>query len=287
MKTSTYGWRRILALVVAVAMCCSLGVTAHASGTYADVPTDAWYYEAVMKVTEASLFVGTDETHFSPEGNLTRGMFVTVMWRYEGRPCGCNPKFEDVAEKDYYYNAVGWACTQELVSGISEKLFAPHQNITREQMATMMYRYAASMDVDMGEMGDLDQYADGEDVSEFAVDAVRWAVGNDLLMADSGKIRPQADATRAEAAVLWAGFMEAYPNAGSATDGKDGEDGKSAYELAVENGYEGTVQEWLASLVGAAGADGASAYELAVKNGYEGTETEWLQSLAGANGASA
>ena len=288
MKMSTYGWRRIIALVVAVAMCCSLGVTALASGTdYVDVPNDVWYYEAVMKVTEAGLFKGTDETHFSPDGTLNRAMFVTVMWRYEGKPSGYTPNFEDVAETDYYFNAVGWASAQGLIKGVSENLFGSSQNISREQMATMMYRYATSKNVDMGNAAELSEYTDGSTVSAFAVDAVRWAVGNGLLIADSGKIRPWDDATRAETAVLWAGFMEAYPNTGSAADGKDGADGKSAYELAVENGYEGTVQEWLASLVGADGADGASAYELAVANGYQGTEVEWLRSLAGANGLSA
>lgn len=287
MNVRTYSWHRIVALVVVVAMCCSLGVTASASGTFVDVPEDSWYYEAVMRVTEEGLFNGTDATHFSPEGTLNRAMFVTVMWRYDGKPDGGTPAFLDVDEGDYFFSAVGWASGQGLVNGISQDLFAPGRNIIREQMAVLMYRYAVYKGVELGQMADLSKYSDASTVSGYAKEAVSWAIGNGLLLDSDGAIRPVEDATRAEAAVLWAGFMDNFSDSNDSDDDQNGKDGKSAYELAVENGYEGTVQEWLASLVGETGADGKSAYEIAVRNGYQGTEIEWLRSLAGANGLSA
>ena len=288
MKTRNYSLRRIIALVVTVAMCCSFVITAQASGTnFVDVPSGAWYYEAVMKVVEEGLFNGTDESHFSPDGTLNRAMFVTVMWRYDGQPSGYIPRFSDVAEGSFFYDAVGWASAKGLVNGVSQDLFAPGSNIIREQMVVLMYRYAVYKGMEMDGMEDLNKYSDGTLVSAYAQEAVSWALGNGLLMTRDGMICPWDNATRADAAFLWAGFLNINSDRPSDSDDQNGADGKSAYELAVENGYEGTVQEWLASLVGADGADGKSAYELAVKNGYVGTEVEWLQSLAGVNGASA
>ena len=285
MKTRNYSLHRIIALVVMVAMCCSFVITSQASGTnFVDVPSGAWYYEAVMKVVEEGLFNGTDESHFSPDGTLNRAMFVTVMWRYDGQPSGYIPQFSDVAEGSFFYDAVGWASAKGLVNGVSQDLFAPGSNIIREQMVVLMYRYAVYKGMEMDGMEDLNKYSDGTQVSAYAQEAVSWALGNGLLMTRDGMICPWDNATRADAAFLWAGFLNINSDRPSDSDDQKGADGKSAYELAVENGYEGTVQEWLASLVG---NDGASAYEVAVHNGYEGTEIEWLRSLAGADGLSA
>ena len=272
--------RRMIALVAVLALSLSLGLPVAAAG-YVDVPADAWYYEAVMDVSARGLFSGTDSTHFSPDLTLTRGMFVTVLWRYAGKPTGSGASFSDVKGGDYFYEAVGWASGEGLVNGVSTSKFAPYQDVSREQMATMLYRYAQYLELDVATRGSLDAYKDGTSVSGYARDAVLWAVEQQYLRAPEAVIRPQERATRAEAAFLWSGFATDCEK----SETQNGINGKSAYELAVENGYEGTVQEWLASLVGAAGADGKSAYELAVENGYEGTAQEWLQSLVGSDGA--
>ena len=287
----SYG-KRLIALVTALMLCITFSVSAAAAGgNFVDVPQSAWYYKEVMQVTEYGLFNGTDDTHFSPNNSLTRAMFVTVLWRYHGSPSSSGNKFSDVPSGSYYYNAVGWANKEGLVSGVSDTQFAPDNNITREQMATMMYRYANYLGKDTKTNQSLSGYSDGSSVASYAADAVKWALGKEMLVADNSKIRPGDVATRAEAAVMWARFMNAYSEEGGGEEEPPApSNGKSAYELAVENGYKGTVQEWLSSLAGAQGKQGEagkSAYEIAVEHGYVGTEVEWIRSLAGANGLSA
>lgn len=272
MKTT----KKIIAFTLALLMLLSLSIHAVAfDNPYEDVSEGDWYFDAVMTVAEAQVMVGTDETHFSPDADLTRGMMATILWRLDGAPEGYTCTFSDVAEGKYYYTAVGWAKTVGLVSGVGNNRFAPEMTLTREQMATMLYNYAArrySLRRYLPTTAQIfSSFYDSARISTYAVEPIRWLLSENGLHYEGNILRPGESATRAEVAAGVVLFLD--PD-----NGLEYQTGKSAYELAVENGYNGTVQEWLASLVG---PPGASAYEIAVSHGYQGTEESWLASLSG------
>ena len=286
MNLRTIVRRRLITLVMLFALLCSFGVTAQAkaSSEFDDVSADAWYYEYVTEVVKEGIFNGVDANHFAPDGNLKRAMLVTALWRLEGSPLGYSNEFTDVKAGSYYYDAVAWATSCGIVNGFGDNIFKPDDMITRNQMVTIIYRYANYTGYDTSARYDLSGYKDAGKVQSYAQEAMQWAVAEKMMVNCKDALRPQELATRAEAAACIAKLLD--KDEGTHT----GTNGKSAYELAVENGYEGTVQEWLASLAGKNGTDGKdgkSAYELAVENGYVGTEVEWLRSLAGSNGKSA
>lgn len=271
-------FQKALAIALTLAMLFSVEVAVFAvESVFEDVAEDAWYYEDVLAVSEANIMLGTDATHFSPNDSLTRGMMATILWRLDGEPKGYTCDFSDVSAETWYYDAIAWARTIGLVSGVGNGRFAPDIALTREQMAVMLYRYASVKSNAQTTHFDLSLYSDGASVSSYAVDSVKWLLSADAMHCENGQICPQWEATRADVAAGAAMLLKWSEIAA-------GSDGKSAYELAVENGYEGTLTEWLDSLTGEAGEDGASAYELAVENGYEGTLDEWLASLAGKDG---
>ncbi len=171
---------------------------------FADIDAGAWYYDAVTGAVEAGLMNGMSETEFAPETNLTRGMFVTILYRLAGSVAvEGTSEFTDVAADAYYANAVIWATTNGIVNGLDEVTFAPDNNITREQMATIIYRYAqyAAIEVEAGE--DV-TYTDSDSISDYAVEAVKWAKWAGLLNGnEDGSFAPQRNTTRAEAATLF------------------------------------------------------------------------------------
>ena len=171
---------------------------------FTDVPSDAWYAEAVKYVTEQGLMNGTSESTFAPLMNLSRSMMAQIFYNMEQRPetSGSNP-FTDVADGQWYTDAVIWAAEQEIVNGYGGA-FQPDGDITREQLAVMLYRYAAYKKLDVTASADgLDAFADGGTVSDWAVDAMAWAVKEGILTGKSGGLLdPQGTATRAEVATI-------------------------------------------------------------------------------------
>ena len=109
---------------------------------FSDVKTDDWYYEYVKYINEKNLMKGISESEFAPNNTVTRAMFVTVLYRLEKEPTGAKADFADVPEGTYYENAVGWAVQNGIVKGVSETEFAPDNDITREQMSLVFYRFA-------------------------------------------------------------------------------------------------------------------------------------------------
>jgi hypothetical protein len=166
-------------------------------------PTD-WFYNDVAYAYANNLFAGIDATHFAPGGAMTRGMLVTVMNSYAGRPkpASGNP-FSDVPDGAWYANPVIWAAENRIVSGIGGGLFAPDNNITREQFASILYRFAKEYQKrDVSKTAEL-TFADSGDISEYAREAVRWCVANKIISGRPGNIfDPQGNATRAEVAVM-------------------------------------------------------------------------------------
>ncbi len=176
--------------------------------TFTDVPKDEWYVGAVEYAVQNGLMNGVGDGKFAPEGSMTRAMLVTVLWRYEGAPeTGKNP-FTDVPNGQWYTDAVAWAAANGIVGGVGNNKFDPEGKITREQMATILYRYAEKKGIDTGKRGDLSAFPDGGKVASWAKNAVQWAVAEKIINGSDGKLLPQGDATRAQVATILMRFIE-------------------------------------------------------------------------------
>jgi len=174
------------------------------------LPTD-WFYEDVLYVYTHGLMVGVSDTHFAPAANLTRGMLVTILYRMEGEPAvKFAGTFGDVADGLWYSDAVEWAAKNDIVKGYETGNFGPNDAITREQLATILYRYAKAEGYNVSAADDLADFSDAAQISEYAVPAMKWAVASGLLKGADGKLMPRANATRAEVAALIHRFDEKF-----------------------------------------------------------------------------
>lgn len=177
------------------------------NGAFADVSSDAWYYAPVQYVFEKGLMTGVSSTAFEPEAEVTRAMFVTVLYRMENQPDLSNEilgyPFADVDAESWYGDAVYWARLHGIVSGVSDEAFAPDENITREQMAAILYRYGKYKGQDMSAGGTLN-YADANVISDYAMEATVWAANKGILQGnEDNTFAPAANATRAQAAAVF------------------------------------------------------------------------------------
>lgn len=175
---------------------------------FTDVSADAWYHDAVQFVYGKGMMTGTSETAFSPDTIVSRGMIVTILYRMEGCPSnpGESTAFADVATSRYDSDAIAWASAKGVVTGYSDGRFGPDDPITREQLAAVLYRFAE--DPETAGMV-LSEFTDADQVSSYAVDAMRWAVGNGLFVGNGGQVLdPTGTATRSQAAVLLMRFYE-------------------------------------------------------------------------------
>ena len=173
--------RGIISLALAlVLLTCTMATTAFAAD-FSDVAQGAWYYEAVDFVSDEGLMAGVGGRRFEPNTSMTRGMLVTVLHRLEGTPAPtANNSFSDVAGGVYYAQAVTWAAENGIVAGIGNNQFAPNSLLTRQQFATILYRYAQYKGYDVTNQAELSGFADANTVGSYAVDALRWAVGNGI-----------------------------------------------------------------------------------------------------------
>ena len=175
------------------------------SGTFVDVKVDDWFYDAVKFVYENKIMKGVSDNEFAPNENLSRAMIVTILYRMETEPSASFNKFGDVNANEWYGAAVAWASENGIVNGVSENEFAPNDNLTREQMAAIIYRYIMFKggDTSVGENADINSYADAENISDYAVEAIRYAVASGLMKGDSETtLNPSGTATRAETATI-------------------------------------------------------------------------------------
>ena len=177
---------------------------------FTDVDVDDWFYGAVEYVYNNKLMDGTSSTTFSPLMTTTRSMIVTILWRLEGQPqVNYAMTFEDVAGDTWYTEAVRWAASEGIVKGYSDTVFAPDDIVSREQLATILDRYAQYKEYDVTAKGDLTTFVDGDTVSSWAADGMTWAVGAELITGkDGGKLDPTGTATRAEVATMLMRFCE-------------------------------------------------------------------------------
>lgn len=148
--------------------------------------------------------VGVGSNKFGPDVETSRAMLVTILWRYEGSPnVRVMESFDDVKSDAYYAKAVQWAQKNGIVSGVGDNRFDPNASITREQIVTILYRYAQYRNDDLGKFGNLSKYKDRDKISDYALDAMEWAVGNGIVNGvSSDKLDPRGKATRAQIAQL-------------------------------------------------------------------------------------
>ncbi len=178
--------------------------------TFADVTSTDWYSDAVDFAGSHELFKGVGENNFAPNTAMTRGMFATVLWRFEsGEPVDTKSAFADVAEGDWYAEGVAWASEHKIINGYNQNTFAPADNVTREQLATMLYRYAVDIGLDVSAGGSLKKFSDSGSVSSYAKEALEWAVGAGLIKGNTDNtINPAGGAKRAEVATIFMRFCE-------------------------------------------------------------------------------
>ena len=176
---------------------------------YKDVPEKEWFYEAVKTVTQAGLMNGVAEDEFAPGMTVTRGMIVTMLYRAEGMPVVINDlAFEDVDEEMYYAGAVAWAHENGIVNGYNETEFAPEESVTREQIATIVFRYAVYKGIEAIELSENLFFDDADKISDYAVAPMNWLVGKGIITGyEDGTVKPQGNATRAEVATMAARIL--------------------------------------------------------------------------------
>ena len=151
---------------------------------------------------------GISNTEFAPDNEVTRAMFVTVIYRMENEPQTGKCAFTDVESGSYYESAVTWANENGIVSGISEDCFAPNEPITREQMAAIIYRYAAFKGYDITTSSNT-SYTDNDNISDYAKDAVIWAAEKSVMTGNTdGSFAPKANTTRAQVASVFMRMVE-------------------------------------------------------------------------------
>ncbi|MBE6927276.1 MAG: hypothetical protein E7467_02085 [Ruminococcaceae bacterium] len=182
------------------------------SAKFKDVQASDWFHEYVDFAVTNGLFGGMSANTFEPNTAMTRAMLVTVLWRYAGKPLEGTNTFSDVPNGQWYTDAVAWAAHNGIVGGVGNNKFDPNGNITREQMAAILYRYANSNGIDTSARADLSNFPDGNRVSAYANEAICWAVAEGLINGSDGKLLPQGNATRAQVAAILMRFIENVVN---------------------------------------------------------------------------
>ena len=215
--------KKLLSLILAVLMIAGAVVTAAAATyvvpdvdpEYVDVKETRWSYRAIYYVWRHGLMNGVSEDRFDPAGTMTRGMVVTVLYRMEKEPpVEFGDAFSDVKAGKYYSNAVIWAKNNEIVNGVSEGKFDPGGKITREQLATMLYRYAEFKDYDTRVSGDLSKFQDADRTHSYAKNALVWATDKGLITGvksgNADLLDPRGNATREQFAAILKRFDDAF-----------------------------------------------------------------------------
>jgi FOG: WD40-like repeat len=179
-----------------------------------DVPLDFWCYDAVSYVTENGLFHGTGPSAFSPNAAMTRAMLVTVLYRLDGTPApdaARAPAFTDIQSGNWCGDAVAWASQNGIVNGYSAVLFGKDDPVSRQQLAAILYRYAAYHRYDTGKSADLSDYTDMADVAGWAASPLRWARAEGLMNGSTvSTLSPSGQATRAQVAAILSRFCKNF-----------------------------------------------------------------------------
>lgn len=176
---------------------------------FVDVVKEHWFYNDVLYVYENGLMNGVSDTEFAPNETLTRAMVVTILSRMSGEEIdeATESAFSDVAAGMWYSNAIAWAASKNIVNGFEDGTFQPDAPVTRAQLVTILYRYAQYKGMDVSTLSDLAQFTDAADVPAYALEAMQWAVGSELISGNGLLIDASANATRAQVAAIIHRFL--------------------------------------------------------------------------------
>ena len=175
---------------------------------FADVAASDWFFDAVYYAFENDIMNGVSDTLFAPSSATTRGMVATILYRLEGEPKAGSSDFKDVSEGMYYTDAISWAAENGIVAGYEDGTYRPNNNITREQVATILYRFASYKGYDVTKASALTSFSDADSVSEYAVAAMKWSVSAELIDGIDDTLQPNGKATRAQVATMMMRFCE-------------------------------------------------------------------------------
>ncbi len=185
--------------------------TTFSEDTFSDVKSSDWHYKSVEYVYKNNLMQGTDNG-FEPDSKMTRAMLACVIYRMENpEKVFDNNIFEDVKSGEWYTDAIAWAASNGIVNGVNENEFAPNENVTREQMAVIIFRYAKFKNINLSdyENTNIAKFDDFDEISEYASSALSWANGCGIINGETeSRLNPQNDATRAQVATILMRFCE-------------------------------------------------------------------------------
>ena len=268
--------RRMAACLAALILCLGLSVTASAAEAdtgFSDVAADAWYAEAAVYCRDNGLMNGTTATTFSPNATMTRAQLCAVLYRMAGSPeMTGRDAFTDTPDGAWYEDAVLWAVRNRIMSGYTASTFGPHDPITREQLAAILWRYAGSPAAEAGEA-----YADEASIASWAVTAVDWARTCGFIngMSD-GSFRPDGRATRAQVAAILMRYDQARTEEPSPEPApQEGTDVLVAYFSATGNTEN--IAEHLVSILD------ADLYEIVPQVPYTSEDLDYSNSDCRAN----
>ena len=268
--------KRMAAFLTALILCLGLSVTAFAAEAdtgFSDVAADAWYAEAAVYCRDNGLMNGTTATTFSPNATMTRAQLCAVLYRMAGSPeMTGRDAFADTPDGAWYEDAVLWAVRNRIMSGYTASTFGPHDPITREQLAAILWRYAGSPAAEAGEA-----YADEASIASWAVTAVDWARTRGFIngMSD-GSFRPDGRATRAQVAAILMRYDQARTEEPSPEPApQEGADVLVAYFSATGNTEN--IAEHLVSILD------ADLYEIVPQVPYTSEDLDYSNSDCRAN----
>lgn len=179
------------------------------SVTFVDIP-DNWAYDAIAYVFDNEYMVGNG-VYFMPNSKCTRAMMVTILHSVAGKPWGDNINFADVKSNDWFYNPVCWAVRADITAGKSPTSFAPNADVTRQEMAVFLMKYAKWKGYSISQRANLGKFSDNASISGWARDAVSWANANGIINGKGGgRLDPKGNATRAEVATMIMSFQNKF-----------------------------------------------------------------------------
>ncbi len=189
------------------------GGSTDVSDVFSDISKTAWYYTAVQQAYNNEWFMGTSANKFSPDANMTRGMFVTVLGRFANATGTPSDRFNDVSSASYYAGFVAWAAENGIVSGVSNDKFSPESDVTREQLAVMVYNYMKFIKTDLEFINNKVDFTDDDKISVWAKEAVYYMQRAGIISGmPDGSFKPKGTATRAEVATIFMNLSNKLSN---------------------------------------------------------------------------
>lgn len=268
--------RKMAALLMAAALIFSMSMTALAAVDdtgFSDVDANAWYAEAATYCRDNGLMSGTSTTTFSPNATMTRAMLAVVLYRLSGSPAVTgSDAFTDTTNGAWYSEAVLWASQQGLVSGYGNGLFGTNDPVSREQIATILWRYDGSPEAESGT-----DFADESTIASYAATAVDWARANGIINGMSGNVfSPKSSATRAQVATILMNYTRKEQT--TPTPDPEPAPAEGTRVLVAYFSGTGTTRGVVQNLTAALGSDVATLYEITPQEPYTAADLDYTNS---------